>query len=83
MQVQQIWVEDLPQGWSPVKPFAVRASPLLVHLSEEDLCSSVSIGDVVDVVRQANYSLASGKTDAKLLGEIQVLLIEGSSGTYV
>ena len=88
MQVQQIWVEALPHAASPapcpmpqphapcpspVKPFAVRASPLLVHLSEADLCSAVNIGDVVNVVGLAGYCLASGRSDAKLLGEIQVL----------
>ncbi|KAL3137712.1 hypothetical protein ABBQ38_004979 [Trebouxia sp. C0009 RCD-2024] len=72
MPVQQIWVEALPHCSSPVRPFAVRASPLLVHLSEHDLCSAVNIGDVVNVVGLAAYSLASGKTDAKLLGDIQV-----------
>lgn len=75
LQVQQIWVEALPHCSSPVRPFAVRASPLLVHLSEHDLCSAVNIGDVVNVVGLAAYSLASGKTDAKLLGDIQVLTI--------
>ena len=73
MQVQQIWVDAVPHGTSSVKPFAVRASPLLVHLSEDDLCSTVSIGDVVNVVGQASYSLGMGKSDAKLLGDIQVL----------
>lgn len=63
----------MPLSTSSTKPFAVRASPILVHLSEDDLCSTVSIGDVLDIVGQANYSLGNGKDDAKLHGDIQVL----------
>ena len=73
MQVQQIWVEALPHASSPGTPFAVRGSPLLVHLAEADLCSAANIGDVVNVVGLAGYCLASGTSDSKLLGEIQVL----------
>ena len=74
LQVQQIWVEAVPQNTSNVKPFAVRASPLLVHLSEEDLCATVSIGHVVNIVGQATYISENGKSDAKLLGDVQVCI---------
>ena len=73
MQVQQIWVEAVPEHTSSVKPFAVRASPLLVHLSESDLCSNISIGDVVNIVGEAKYCSGHGKSNAKLLGDVQVL----------
>lgn len=43
-----------------------------MHLSEDDLCSTVSIGDVLDIVGQANYCSGNGKNDAKLLGDVQV-----------
>lgn len=43
-----------------------------MHLSENDLCSTVSIGDVLDIVGQANYCSGIGINDAKLLGDIQV-----------
>ena len=68
----------MPEHTSSVKSFAVRASPLLVHLSESDLCSNISIGDVVNIVGQANYSSVHGKSDAKLLGDVQVLEITPS-----
>lgn len=46
----------------------------MVHLSEDDLCATVSIGDVVNIVGQANYSSWNGKSDAKLLGDVQVCI---------
>ena len=72
MQAQQIWVAALPCSPAKSKPFAVRANAVLVHLSEDDLCSSVSIGDLVDIVGQAQMSSEISKIDCKLLGDVQV-----------
>ena len=73
MQVQHIWVAALPDGSTADKPFAVRASPMLVQLSDDDLCLSISIGDAVDIVGQAQLSPESSKTGNKLLGDVQVM----------
>lgn len=73
LQVQQIWVEPLVPDLTD--PFTVRASTVLVQLTEEDLCSSVSIGDIVDVVGQASLSHQAGKVNSKLLGDVQVSLL--------
>ena len=73
MQVQHIWLAALPGGTKADKPFRVEASSLLVQLSDDDLCSSVSIGDAVDIVGQAHFSPESSKAGNKLLGDVQVL----------
>ena len=51
--------------------YAVTASPAQVLLTEEDLCCSINIGDIVDVVGQASLQVA-GKPNSKILGNIQV-----------
>ena len=68
----------MPEHTGSVTPFAVRASPLSVHLSETDLCSIISIGDVVNITGQAKYISGHGKSDAKLLGDVQVLQMMSS-----
>lgn len=68
--VQQIWVSLLQPN--PTNPFTVRASPVLVQLLEQDLCSLVSIGDVVHVVGQASLTSQTGKPNSRLLGDLQV-----------
>ena len=52
-------------------PYGVTASPMPVLLTEEDLCGTVNIGDLVDVTGQAVLQ-TSGKPDCKLLGNAQV-----------
>ena len=44
----------------------------MVQLFEEDLCSSVSIGDVLDIVGQAELKLPKQAAAARCLAEIQV-----------
>ena len=68
--MQDIWVRSLLPDCH--QPFGVTASPILVQLSEEDLCQSVSVGDVVNVVGHASLHAKLGKQNAKLLGAIQV-----------
>ncbi|DBA93225.1 TPA: hypothetical protein ACH3X2_003521 [Trebouxia sp. C0005] len=69
--VQQIWVGALhPVG---TKPFTVREGQVLVQLLEQDLCTAVTIGDVVDIVGQASVNSQPGKADSKLLGDAQVM----------
>lgn len=70
VQVQQIWVSLLHPH--PTNPFTVRASPVLVQLLEQDLCSVVSIGDVVHVVGQASLTSQTDKPNSRLLGDLQV-----------
>lgn len=70
--MQQIWVGALhPVG---TKPFTVREGQVLVQLLEQDLCTAVTIGDVVDIVGQASVNSQPGKADSKLLGDAQVCI---------
>ena len=64
------------------QPYGVTASPVPVLLIEEDLCCSVNIGDVVDIVGQASLQ-TSGKADSKVLGNAQVcFLLDFSIGCF-
>lgn len=54
--------------------FAVRANPVMVQLWEEDLCSAVDIGDVVNVIGHAELIMPVKTTSARCLGELQVAL---------
>ena len=54
--------------------FAVRANPVMVQLWEEDLCSAVNIGDVVNVIGHAELIMPVKATSARCLGEVQVAL---------
>ena len=70
LQVQQIWVGALHSKES----FTVRAGQVLVQLLEQDLCTAVAIGDVVDIVGQASVNSQPGKANSKLLGDAQVCI---------
>lgn len=72
MQVQQVWIGSLRP--SCAAPYCVTASPILVHLSEEDMCCSVSVGDVVDIVGQASLHARAVRPSLKTLRDIQVSL---------
>ncbi len=68
--MQQILVGALhPED---TKPFTVRVGQVLVQLLEQDLCSAVAIGDVVDIVGQAWVNSQPGKANSKMLGDAQV-----------
>ncbi|KAL0033805.1 hypothetical protein WJX77_005727 [Trebouxia sp. C0004] len=69
--VQKIWVDALhPED---TKSFTVRSGGVSVQLLEEDLCTAVAIGDVVDIVGQASMKCQPGKANSKLLGDVQVM----------
>ena len=70
VQVQHIWVGTLHT--EDTKSFTVRAGSVLVQLLEQDLCTAVAIGDVVDIVGQAFMNSQPGKANSKLLGDAQV-----------
>ncbi|DBA91718.1 TPA: hypothetical protein ACH3X1_003314 [Trebouxia sp. C0004] len=71
LQVQKIWVDALhPED---TKSFTVRSGGVSVQLLEEDLCTAVAIGDVVDIVGQASMKCQPGKANSKLLGDVQVM----------
>ncbi len=73
LQVQQVWVGALHPA--DTKSFTVRAGQVLVQLLEQDLCTAVAIGDVVDIVGQASVNSQPGKANSKLLGDAQVCIV--------
>ena len=82
-QACKIWISALPTvcssslsrtgDTSSNSSFLARASPLEVQLFEEDLCSSVSLGDLVDVVGQACMKLQPQAAAVRCTADIQVL----------
>jgi len=73
LQVQQIWLGALHPA--DTQSFTVRAGQVLVQLLEQDLCTAVAIGDVVDIVGQASVNSQPGKANSKLLGDTQVCIV--------
>ena len=81
-QARRIWVSALPTAFSSspsrtstassCNRFLARASPVEVQLLEEDLCSCVSIGDLVDIIGQACIRLPPQKAAVMCLADIQV-----------
>ncbi|KAL0053065.1 hypothetical protein WJX82_000403 [Trebouxia sp. C0006] len=69
--VQQIWLGALHPA--DTQSFTVRAGQVLVQLLEQDLCTAVAIGDVVDIVGQASVNSQPSKANSKLLGDTQVM----------